>query len=127
MKINKKVAIGLLAAGMLTLTACGTDAPADAAADTEARYQDGAYTATSQGFNGDVEIEVVIEEGKITELNVLSHDESPGISDGAFEGIEEQLLEKQEAEELDAVTQATATSNALIEAITEALAEAENK
>ncbi len=116
MSLKKKALIGVVGLSMLALTACG----GGGAADDAGAYKDGTYKGTGEGYKGPIEIELVVEEGKISDMKVLSHEETEGIGDSAFEGIKEQLLEKQSAE-LDAVSGATGTSNGLIEAINEAL------
>lgn len=123
MKVVRKSLIVILVLSMLVLAACSSNT--GAAQDPEGPYKNGTYTGVGKGFGGDIEVEVVIEGGNIAELNVISHDETSGISDAAFDGIKEQLLEKQSAEEIDTVSSATGTSNGLIEAITKALEQAE--
>lgn len=117
MSLKKKALIGVIGLTMLALTACG-------AKEEGGAFKDGSYKGTGEGYKGAIEIEVVVAGGKITDLAVLSHEETPGISDGAFDGIKEQLIEKQSAEGLDTVSGATGTSNGLIEAINEALPQA---
>ncbi|SDK04850.1 FMN-binding protein [Natronincola ferrireducens] len=122
MKIVKKGLIALLVLSMLLLVACNSQSTGTA----ESSYKDGTYTGAGTGFGGEMEVEVVIENGSITGLNIISHGETPGISDPAFTGIEEQLLENQDTEEIDAISNATRTSEGLIEAIQDALSKAEN-
>ena len=38
------------------------------------------FTASAPGKNGDVNVSVTIEDGKITGVKVLEHQETPGIS-----------------------------------------------
>ena len=127
MKNTKKAIIMLLVLSMLLLVACGSnggDATDGGGAIEAGLYTDGTYSGTGAGFGGDIEVEVVVEDGIITELNVVEHQETDGISDPAFESIEEQLIEKQSVEGIDTVSGATGTSEGLIEAITNALANA---
>ncbi|WP_034328558.1 FMN-binding protein [Alkaliphilus transvaalensis] len=122
MSLKKKLLVGVLGLTMVALTACGGS---DDVNSTTGGLNDGTYEGTGQGFKGDIKIELVVEDGKVTDLNVLEHGETEGISDAAFEGITEQLLEKQSAD-LDVITGATMTSEGLIEAIEEALPKASN-
>ena len=115
MKLSKGLLVGAIGLSMLALTACGAK---------EAGLKDGTYTGTGKGYNGDIQIELVVSGGKITDLKTVEHEETEGISDAAFEGIEKQLLEKQSADKLDTVSGATGTSKGLIEAINEALPKA---
>ncbi len=116
MKLSKKALVGVVALSMLALTACGSK---------EAALKDGTYTGTGQGYNGEIQIELVVSGGKITDLKPVEHSETEGISDAAFEGIKEQVVEKQSADKLDTVSGATGTSNGLIEAVKEALPKAQ--
>ena len=59
---------------------------------------------------------------KIAKIDVLSHSETSGISDPAFEQIPAAIIEKQSAD-VDVVAGATKTSEALIAAVKDALAQ----
>lgn len=121
MKNIKKGLIMMLVLAMVLLAACSSNT---GTAGEEGLYKDGTYTGTGKGFGGDIEVEVIVEGGNISEMNVTAHEETDGISDPAFEGIKEQLLEKQSVDEIDSVSGATGTSEGLIEAITDALSDA---
>ena len=45
---------------------------------TEVAYKDGTYTGEAQGFGGPVEVEVIIENGKISEINITSAEKEDG-------------------------------------------------
>lgn len=111
----------MLVLAMVLLAACSSNT---GTVGEEGLYKDGTYTGTGKGFGGDIEVEVIVEGGNISEMNVTAHEETDGISDPAFEGIKEQLLEKQSVDEIDSVSGATSTSEGLIEAITDALSDA---
>lgn len=121
MKNIKKGLIMMLVLAMVLLAACSSNT---GTVGEEGLYKDGTYTGTGKGFGGDIEVEVIVEGGNISEMNVTAHEETDGISDPAFEGIKEQLLEKQSVDEIDSVSGATSTSEGLIEAITDALSDA---
>ncbi len=84
---------------------------------------DGTYTGTADGFGGDIVAEVTIKGGAITEVNVTGDSETDGLGSVAVEKIPAQVLEKQSMA-VDAVSGATISSDAVILAITNALAEA---
>jgi uncharacterized protein with FMN-binding domain len=82
------------------------------------RLADGSYKAAARGYEGNVEVEVVVKAGKISAVKVLKHKESqPG---KALEKIPARIVEKQKAE-VDAVTGATITSKAIMSAAAKAL------
>ncbi len=87
---------------------------------------DGTYTAEGEGFNGPVKVSVEVAGGKVLSIKVISHKETEYVSDPAFDGIPAAVIEKQTVE-VDTVSGATYTSEALIEAITKALENAPRK
>lgn len=84
---------------------------------------DGTYKAKAAGLGGDIEVEVVITNAIIESIKVLSHSETPGISDPAIKQIPESILSAQGLK-VDAVSGATVTSNAIKAAVTDCLAQA---
>ncbi len=81
---------------------------------------DGTYTGTANGMGGALSVTVTVEGGKITAVEVGDHQETPGISDPAIEQIPAAIVEKQSTE-VDAVTGATITSDAIMAAAAQAL------
>ena len=82
--------------------------------------KDGEYTGAAKGMNGDVAVAVTVKDGKITEVVVTDHKESEGISDPAIEQIPTAIVEKQSTQ-VDVVSNATVTSNAIMGAVENAL------
>ena len=83
-------------------------------------YKDGSYTETVNGYGGEFKITVVLKEDKIQEINILENNETKGVSSVAFEYVVEQILEKQSTD-VDGVSGATVTSNAIKTAVNNAL------
>ena len=81
------------------------------------------YTTQSQGNNGPVTVEVAIDDGKIVSVNVTEHAETPGVSDKALETIPQAIVENQSVA-IDVVSGASNTSNAILNAVREAIIEA---
>ena len=81
---------------------------------------DGTYTGSANGMGGALEVSVTVEGGKITAVDVLSHQETPGISDPALEKLPAAIVEAQSTE-VDGVAGATLTSNAIKGAVDAAL------
>ena len=90
------------------------EAPAELAANE--------YIGTSATERGEMKVKVTMDGDRIANIEVLSHSETPGISDPAFAAVPQAMLDKQSVE-VDAVTNATQTSNALMEAVKDALSQ----
>ncbi|MCR5289465.1 MAG: flavocytochrome c [Treponema sp.] len=75
------------------------------------------FTGTGDGRNGKIEISITVSNGKIVDGKVLSHSETPGLSDPALTGIIEQIKKTGSADNIDTVSGATLTSNGMIQAI----------
>ena len=91
-----------------------------APAAAQALPADGTYTGSANGMGGALEVSVTVEGGKITAVDVLSHQETPGISDPALEKLPAAIVEAQSTE-VDGVAGATLTSNAIKGAVDAAL------
>lgn len=89
----------------------------------EGLYQDGIYTGEASGFGGVISVEVTVEEGKITNVEVVS---AAG-EDGAFlsmaKDVIPEIIENQSAD-VDTVSGATFSSTGIREAAREALEKA---
>lgn len=85
-----------------------------------AAVADGTYTGSGKGMHSNIEVGVTVEGGKITKVEILEQDETPGISDPAFTGIPEAIVAAQSTE-VDVIAGATLTSNGIIEAVNAAL------
>ncbi|MCK8818209.1 FMN-binding protein [Natroniella sulfidigena] len=81
------------------------------------------FIGIGEGFNGEVEVEVDVSEGEIVKIEVLSHNETSGIADDALEQVPANIKEAQSTD-VDVASGATATSEAIIEAVDNALDEA---
>ena len=81
---------------------------------------DGEYEGTGQGNNGTVKVKVTVKDGAISSVEVVEHNETPSISDPAIEQMPERIVEKQSTN-VDIVSQATNTSNAILTAVDDAL------
>ena len=88
-------------------------------------YTAGTYTGEGTGNNPDVKIavEVTFTDDAITDIKVVSHEETPGISDPAFASIPGAVIAAQSLA-VDAVSGATNTSRGLLAAIEDAAVKA---
>lgn len=80
----------------------------------------GVYEGSANGMGGAVKVAVTVEDGKISGVEVLEHKETAGISDPAIEQIPQAIVEAQSTD-VEAVTGATVTSEAIKEAVAAAL------
>ena len=107
---------------MMTLALSACSGPSSSASI----YKDGTYAGSAKGMNGDVTVEVKIASDKIESVIVTDHKETPGISDPAIETVPNAIVEKNSTE-VDIVAGATFTSEAIINAVEQALEKASGK
>ncbi len=109
----------LLAASM---TAC---ASGEAAQKEEApgKYTPGTYSASAQGI-GNVTVTITVDANTITDVVIDSSEETANIGGAAAEELKPAILEKQSAE-LDNISGATVTTDAVKKALADAIAQAE--
>lgn len=88
-----------------------------------ASYQAGTYTGKGTGRGGELEVAVTVTDDAIAQIEVVSHNETPGLSDGAITTIPADVITYQSLA-VDTVSGATMTSDALLEAISSALVSA---
>ena len=115
MKKNKlSITCLLCAAAMMGLANCTP------AATGEGKFTAGTYTGTAPGKNGDVTVEVTLTSDAIKEVKVTEHQETAGISDPAIETVPAEIVEAQSLN-VDLVSGATITSQAIVDAAKAAL------
>lgn len=82
--------------------------------------EDGVYSGSADGYSGPISVEVTVEGGEITDVKVLSHSDSPGISDPAIEEVPAAMVAGNTTE-VEVVSGATFTSTGIINAVNIAL------
>ncbi len=82
--------------------------------------EDGVFEGVGQGFGGDMTVAVTIDGGKITAVEVLSHNETMGISDPAFKQVPDAIVASG-GTRTDTVAGATMSSNGILDAVQDAL------
>lgn len=96
-----------------------------AQAETEPATEEaasGTFEGTGNGFGGEMQVKVTVADGKMEDIEVMSHHESSVVFNRAFPIITERILEAQ-SPEVDSVTGATFTSYAVKAAVAEAMKE----
>ena len=81
------------------------------------------YVGVSEGYGGDVEVEVTLDGNTIVAVNVLEENETENLGDDAIDAMIDKIIEAQSTD-VDVETGATVSSNALVDAVSNALEEA---
>ena len=118
--VKEAVKAAMAEAGLEDAESAADDAALTVALEDAA---DGTYTATAQGFGGDITVEVTLSGGKIADVKIVGDSETPGLGAVAVEKMPAQLLEAQSAD-VDGVAGATVSSSAIRAAFGDALAKA---
>lgn len=77
--------------------------------------KDGVYVQSAKGNNGDVKVEVEVKDGSVVRVDVVEHGETAGLSDKPLSDIPKAIVEYQSLG-IDAVSGATNTSRAILDA-----------
>lgn len=113
----KKLSLLLVVALMLfSFAGCAKEEPAAAAAG-ETKTLEG----TAEGFGGEVKVTVTVNGDDITEVVAVGDSETQGIGSNAIEQLPAKIAEA-DSTEVDGVSGATVSSNAVKEAVNNALA-----
>jgi len=89
-------------------------------------YKDGVYQGSGEGFGGSIVVQVIVSDGRLSEIEILSADgETKDYLEQAGK-LAEEIVEKQSAE-IDAVSGATYSSHGILDAVGAALEEAQNE
>ena len=101
----------------------------DASSEEESEdlvYKNGTYTGDGQGFGGNIQVQVTLENDTITDIQVVS---APG-EDSAYlsqgQGVISTILASQSTD-VDTISGATFSSTGIINAVNDALVKAENQ
>lgn len=89
---------------------------------TNVTFKDGTYIGVSGGYKGDIKVSVVIKNGKIYKINILSTEDDEQFFSKARK-LTSSIITKQTAA-VDTVSGATFSSNGIIEAVSNALQKA---
>ena len=119
-KIGKTLLAALLALALLA--GCRAGSGSSSASGSQSA-QSGRYTVTGSGYGGDVAVEVTIENGAVTGLELGEHKESLVVIERAFPLLRQRILEAGTAD-VDSVSGATFSSYAVKSAVAQAMAQA---
>lgn len=128
MKSAKKIVALMLVLCMLMGVVACTETPAPQPTTTEGPESNitsmtaGEYLIETTGMYP-MEVKVTLGEKSIDAVEIITHEETKGVSDAALEEIPVKIVEQQSIG-IDAVTGATMTSNGIINAVKQAIEEA---
>jgi len=121
------VAKGSLDVDLVSGATFTSKAIVDAARDALSKaknYRDGTYIGEARGHNAPLKVEATVAGGKIAEVKVTEHQETPMLSDGAIKGIPEAIVAGGSLD-VELVSGATVSSKGVIEAVKNALVKAQ--
>lgn len=87
---------------------------------------DGTYTGTGSGFRGDMTVAVTVENEQITAIEIVDTSDDSKWLNRAYSGVSEDIISEQTAD-VDTVSGATYSSIGIIDAVADALANADLK
>ena len=87
------------------------------------KYNDGTYEGEASAYGPNLKVQVSLSSGKISDIEIVSHNETPGFYERAFEAVPSEIIQKQSTD-VDTVSGATYSSVGIINAVNNALKEA---
>jgi NosR/NirI family nitrous oxide reductase transcriptional regulator len=109
-----------MAVGTNTSTSTTISAANNVNNSSQGQYKDGTYTGVGRGFRPDLKVSVKVTGGKISNIEIVSHNESRGYYEQPFETVPKEIIESQSTN-VDAVSGATRSSNGIMSAVADAL------
>ena len=91
--------------------------------DEPTGIMDGTFGGTGHGFGGELKVAVTVADGIITTIDVTEHSETAGVSDFIIMNQPQRIIDAQ-SYEVDLITGATFTANAIKQAVKGALEDA---
>ena len=85
----------------------------------EPQFKDGVYSGTGTGYSGELSVEVTVNSGKITDIEITKTSDDKAYLEKAMNLVDE-IIDKQSTD-LDAVSGATYSSDGILEAVENAL------
>lgn len=84
------------------------------------QYVPGTYETSAKGYGGNVNVSLTVDEKGIVDLQIVGASETESIGGAAIEKLKEAILAAGNADQVDAITKATLTSDAVIAAVKDA-------
>ncbi|MDR7870221.1 MAG: flavocytochrome c [Tissierellaceae bacterium] len=118
-KKQRLLVMTLVIAMVITLIGCTTKGPSD----SSALFKAGTYATEVDGYGGKIKVETTFSDNEIVKIEIVENSETVGIGSTAIDKIPSDIVESQSLG-VDAVSGATVTSAAIIEAVSKAVEEA---
>lgn len=122
-KSAKRIIALIMAVGIIS-TSVGCSRGNDNGISTDNKgYTAGTYVGKATGNGGEIKVEVIVSDGKVSDIKILEHSETKGLGDSAMEAIGE-VIKNTNSTNVETVSGATVSSNAMMEAVKDALRQA---
>lgn len=122
MKFKRLIAMVLMIALLVSLTACSSNGGNEATTEVaKGNYTPGTYEATAQGFGGSVSVKVTVDSNAITNVEIVADGETEGVGSKAVEELPAQIVAAN-GTEIEGVSGASYSSEGILNAVEEALA-----
>lgn len=122
--LGKLLTLFLLFVLVLAVAGCaGTNKDDGSVSADTITYKAGTYTASTDGKNGPIEVEVTFSDHKIESVKVVNFNETEGVSDASVEKIPADIVKNQSLK-IDAISGATVTSDAILAAVADCVKQA---
>lgn len=115
----KKIIVIFFCFATLALTGCGTT-KSSYSITAAGTWTDGTYTEAAKGKNGTFDVTMTITDGKITDIQTGANNETSDIGGKAISDLPPEML-KEQTYDVDVISGATITSNAIKNAVAKCL------
>lgn len=106
---KKSITASAVILAILAITACTTTTP-------EGKYLDGVHQVSGKGKKSEITLEVKVEQGKISSVKTVSHQETESLYLNA-ERLFSEIVTRNGHENIDAISGATYSSNGILKAV----------
>lgn len=106
-----------------TNTNFNTNKNTNTSATSSTKYKDGTYTGVGRGYRDGLTVSVTIKNNKITNIEIVSINDTPGYYEKATNVVPKEIINSQSTK-VNTVSGATRSSNGIISAVNDALSEA---
>lgn len=102
-----------------------SDTESSSETNNNQKYNDGTYTGSSMGFRGSIDVSVTFQDDQITDVEVVSINDDPQFYMPAVQTLPQEILNNQGTDNVQAISGSTFSSNGIINATNNAIAEAQ--